>query len=195
MLETLFNSRLRAKTITFLMTHADDRFFVRQLNLLIGEDSTNLSRELARLTRMGILICHIEGRQKYFQANKRCPVYEELKGLVLKTSGIADMVKKALLPIVGRLRIAFIFGSIAEGTETSESDIDLFMIGEITLRDTAPFLVSVSSDLGRVINPVIFSPVEMKEAVEEKRHFIMALLDRKKLFLIGDEDEFEQLFR
>ena len=96
MMEKLFGSKLRAKILGWFFTHTDERFFVRQLQSLLTEDSTNLSRELARLESLKILISETEGRQKYFKVNKDCPFYEEMKGLVFKTIGVVGTIKKSL---------------------------------------------------------------------------------------------------
>jgi len=92
MLAQLLGSRLRAKLLGWLFSHPDERYFVRQLTALLGEDSTNVSRELARLEKMGILVSTLEGRQKYYRANRQCAVFPELCGLAIKTAGIRGPV-------------------------------------------------------------------------------------------------------
>ena len=89
MLEILFGSRLRAKVLGWLYSHPDERFFVRQLTTLVGEDSTNASRELARLATIGILVSTTEGKQKYYQANRKSPVFKELNSMACKTGLIS----------------------------------------------------------------------------------------------------------
>ncbi len=91
MLKALFGSKLRAKLLGWLMTHPEDRYFVRQLTAILKEDSTNVSRELARLARAGILVSESEGRQKYYRANRNSPVFEELRSLAIKTFGVGDI--------------------------------------------------------------------------------------------------------
>jgi len=156
MLEKLFGSRLRARVIGWLFTHPDERFFVRQLTKLLDEDSTNLSRELAKLEELGFLTSRLEGRQKYYQANTRSPMFEELKGLAVKTTGLADHLRKALRPLTNQIRVAFIHGSFARGQATAESDIDLILVGRVTSRDTATTLGRTGTKLGREINHVVY---------------------------------------
>jgi DNA-binding transcriptional ArsR family regulator len=110
MLDKLLASRLRAKAIGWLFTHPDERYFVRQLTSILDEDSTNLSRELAKLARMGILICREEGRQKYYQVNRDSPVFEELRGLAVKSYAVVDTLSKALGQSAERIDSAFIYG-------------------------------------------------------------------------------------
>jgi len=108
LLDRILGSTLRAKVLAWLLTHPDERYFVRALASILGEDSTNLSRELARLTALGVLSCQTEGRQKYYQANRKCPVFQELQGLVIKTMGVADVLRSALAPLASGIEVAFV---------------------------------------------------------------------------------------
>jgi DNA-binding transcriptional ArsR family regulator len=112
-MERLFGSRLRSKVLGWFFTHVDERFFVRQLESLLNEDPTNLSRELSRLESLKILVSEREGRQKYFRVNKGSPFFEEMKGLILKTAGVAGVIKTALERI-GGIKYAFVYGSFAK---------------------------------------------------------------------------------
>jgi predicted nucleotidyltransferase len=189
MLEGLFGSRVRAKALAWLLTHPDERYFVRQLTGLLGEDSTNLSRELARLANMGILTCQEEGRQKYYQVNRESPVFEELRGLAVKTFAVVDVVRQALGPLTRHIRLAFVFGSFAEGRENSGSDVDLAVIGNTSLAQVSKALTPVAERLGREINPIVYPLAEFQSKLEDGHHFVNSLLKAKKIFLIGDEDD------
>jgi DNA-binding transcriptional ArsR family regulator len=114
-LESLLGSRLRAKLLGWLFSHPGERFFVRQLAGLLGEDSTNLSRELARLGELGLLTVSREGQQKYFQVDQESAIYPELRGLVLKTAGLAAQLREAMKPLASRIDLAFVYGSVASG--------------------------------------------------------------------------------
>jgi len=140
MLVTLFGSQLRAKLLGWLMTHPDERYFVRQIAGIIREDSTNVSRELKRLAQAGILSSSHEGRQKYFQANRDCQLFEELRSMAVKTFGLADILRAALLPHRNCIRMAFIYGSFASGRDTTASDIDVMVIGDIPFGDVVQAL-------------------------------------------------------
>ena len=193
MLEKLFGSRLRAKAIGWLFTHPDERFFVRQLTELLGEDSTNLSRELAKLEKLGFLTCRLEGRQKYYQANKRSPMFEELKGLAVKATGLADHVRRALQPLKNQIRIAFIHGSFARGEAIAESDVDLILVGSLSSRDAAVCLARTGEKLGREVNYVVYDPKEFKKKAKEKQHFIAEVLKAPKIYLVGSEDALKEI--
>jgi predicted nucleotidyltransferase len=162
---------------------------VRELTTILGEDSTNLSRELARLARMGILVCQEEGRQKYYQINRESPVFEELKGLAVKTFAVADVLREALKPLKRRIRAAFIYGSFAEGSENTQSDIDLAVVGSTSLAAISKALRLAEEELGREINATIYPAAEFRSKIKEGHHFVNAILTGKKIYLIGDKDD------
>ena len=193
MLETILGSKLRAKVLGWLFTHPDERYFVRQLTALLGEDSTNVSRELARLEKTGVLILTTEGKQKYYQANRGSPLFNELHGLIVKTVGVADVLRTALSPAIGRIEIAFIFGSIASRTEERTSDIDMMVIGETTFSEIVSLISPAQITLGREINPVVYPASEFKRKIRENHNFLKTVLEGDRIFLIGDEDELARL--
>ncbi len=193
MLETLLGSKLRAKVLGWLFSHPDERYFVRQLTALVREDSTNVSRELARLEKTGILVSTTEGRQKYYQANRENPLFDELHGLIIKTAGVADVLRSALVPAQERIEIAFIFGSIASGNEGRRSDIDVMVVGEVSFEEVVSLLSPAEGTLRREVNPVVYPVAEFKKKVKEDHHFVKTVLEDKKVFLIGDEGELAKL--
>jgi predicted nucleotidyltransferase/predicted transcriptional regulator with HTH domain len=193
MLETILGSKLRAKVLGWLFTHPDERYFVRQLTSLVKEDSTNVSRELARLEKTGILVLTTEGKQKYYQANRKSPVYDELHGLIVKTTGVADVLRSALAPLADRIMVAFIFGSIASGNEDRASDIDLMVVGAISFGKVVSLLTSAEEKLGRETNSVVYPIAEFKKKVKEDHHFVKTVLEEEKIFLMGDEGELRRL--
>jgi uncharacterized protein len=193
MLEKILGSKLRTKVLGWLFSHPDKRYFVRQLTKLLEEDSTNVSRELARLEKTGILISTREGKQKYYQANRQSPLFNEIHGLVLKTVGAADVLRLALAPVVERIMVSFIFGSIASGDENVSSDIDVMVIGEISFGEISSLLIESEKQLGREINSVVYPIAEFKKKVKEDHHFVNNVLKNKKIFLAGDENELGRL--
>ena len=193
MLDELLGSKLRAKLIGWFMVHTDERYFVRQLTSLIKEDPTNVSRELARLARLGILESSREGRQKYYWVNRSSPFFQELRGLAIKTIGIRDVVRAQFKAISGRIKVAFIFGSFAEGRETPRSDIDIMVIGETTFAEVCDALRPAHEIIGREINPTVYPQKEFKAKLKSGHHFLKSILEAKKIFLMGDENELERL--
>jgi uncharacterized protein len=193
MLETLFGSKLRARLIGWLFTHPDERYYVRQLTNLINEDSTNVSRELARLAESGILTVQIEGRQKYYKADPRSRVFDELRSMAVKTVGLGDLMRSALLPFRNRIRAAFIYGSFAKGGANAKSDIDIIIIGEVSSAEAAPAISAAQQRLRREINSTIYPVDEFRSKLAEGSHFLNSLMQSEKIFLFGDEHELARL--
>lgn len=193
LLEHLLGSRLRAKLLGWLFSHPGERYFVRQLAVVLKEDSTNLSRELARLAELGIVTGSREGPLKYFQVNGENPIFPELRGLVLKTSGLGDLVRERLAPLSSRIRVAFIFGSFAAGRADAASDVDLLVVGDVSLRELVEALGPIQNRLGREVNPMVYPVPEFREKLEQGHRFLTSVLERPKLFLIGSPHELERL--
>jgi len=187
-IEKLFGSRIRGRVLGWLFSHSEEEFFVRQLGTIIGEDPTNLSRELARLERLGILTSVPRGNLKYFRVKRDCPFFAELKSLVLKTAGVSGQIKDALEKMPG-IKHAFIYGSFARGEETAESDVDLLMIGTVDMNMLDAALHDVETKLGREINYVLYSMREFKAKKRAKNGFIMDVLAGGKIPVIGVPDE------
>lgn len=195
MLAGLFGSQLRAKVLGWMMTHPGEWFFVRRLTAILGEDSTNLSRELARLAGMGILLRRTEGRQRYYRANEANPLFPELRGIAVKTTGTGDVLREALAPLAAGIRVAFVYGSVAEGREYAGSDVDVFVIGDAPLAGLVKALAPAQDALAREVNPVVYPPGEFAARIRGGNPFLARVLAGGKVFLIGDADELERLAR
>jgi predicted nucleotidyltransferase len=189
MLERLLGSRLRARVIGWLFTHPDERFYVRQLGALLDEDSTNLSRELARLESLGVLLSERDGRQKYYRANPDSSVFVELKGLATKTAGVADVLRQALEGFREEIDAAFVFGSFARQDETAVSDIDLVIIGDVDPVSLHGAIAQAEEVLRRTINYSLVSREEYAGRREEEAGFLGRVLKGPKLMVLGVLDE------
>ncbi|MFL6203391.1 MAG: nucleotidyltransferase domain-containing protein [Thermoanaerobaculia bacterium] len=192
-LDQLFGSRTRSRVLGWLLSHPGERYFVRQLAGILSEDPTNLSRELARLAALGILTGTPEGQQKYYCANASSPIYPELRSLFAKTSGIGAILRGALEPLVDRIQSAFLFGSVAAGREAQASDVDVMVIGAVSLEELVEVLGPFQNQLGREVNPSVYTAAEFRERLARGSHFLTSVLNGPKLFLIGSADELERL--
>ena len=190
--EKIFGSRIRAKILGWLFTHPDESFFVRQIALILKEDPTNVSREMAKLEELGILRSKRNGNLKHFQTNQECPFFEELKGLVLKTSGVAGRIRAGLERLAG-IEYAFIYGSYAKGEEKADSDVDLLIIGDVNMDRLDSNLGKLEKTLGKEINYVLYNKEEFKSKRKAKDGFLMDVLSGKKLMVIGTENGLEAL--
>ena len=166
---------------------------MRQLAGILGEDPTNLSRELSRLASLGILVATMEGQQKYYSADSSSPIYPELRSLVAKTAGIGAILRRALEPLSDRIQSAFIFGSVAAGKEAQASDVDVMVIGEVSLEQLVGIFSPLQNQLGREVNPSVYTAAEFREKRARGNPFLASVLGGPKLFLRGSMNELERL--
>jgi predicted nucleotidyltransferase len=158
--------------------------------LILKEDPTNVSREMARLEELGILRSKRNGNLKHFQTNQECPFFEELKGLVLKTSGVAGRIRASLERLAG-IEFAFIYGSYAKGEEKADSDVDLLIIGDVDINRLDSILDKLEKILGREISYVLYSREEFRAKKKAKDGFLMDVLRDKKIMVVGTENGLE----
>jgi predicted nucleotidyltransferase len=189
--EKIFGSRIRGKILAWLFTHPDESFFVRQIALILKEDPTNVSREMAKLEELGILKSKRNGNLKHFQANQNLPFFKELKGLVLKTTGVAGQIRASMGKFTG-IEYAFIFGSYAKGEEKADSDVDLLIIGDVDIDRLDSNLGKLEKILGREINSVLYNMKEFKSKRKDKDGFLMDVLGGDKIMLTGTENGLEE---
>lgn len=189
MLEQLLGSRLRARVIGWLFTHTDERFYVRQLTKLLGEDSTNVSRELARLESLGILLSTRSGQQKYYRANPNSSLFDELKSVAAKTTGAVDVIRRALEDHRETVQAAFVFGSFARQQQTADSDIDVMIIGDVNEVALQASISRTESELRRTINYSLLSRSEYQEQLAREEGFLFTVLKGPKLMVMGALDD------
>jgi predicted nucleotidyltransferase len=189
MLETLLGSKLRAKVLGWLFSHPDERYFVRQLTNVLGGASTNVSRELARLEKTGILVSTTEGKQKYYQANRQSPLFDELQGLAVKTTGVVDVLRSALSPLAWQIAITFVYGSMANGEATSASDIDLLVVGNVDEMALHRAISQAENRMAKSVNYTLMGQREFDERRSEKVGFWARVLSGPKIMILGSTDE------
>jgi DNA-binding transcriptional ArsR family regulator len=158
----------------------------------LGTSRSSLQRELAALLDVGILKSRREGRMVFIQADVDCPVFPELQGLLSKTAGLVDVLRDALTPFLDQIQIAFVYGSIARAQETSTSDIDLFIIGQVGLREVAGAVHEAQLRTSREVSPKIYRAEEIAKRLAAHDHFVLSVLSKPKLFVIGTERELGQ---
>jgi predicted nucleotidyltransferase len=163
-------------------------FYANELIVLTGGGSGAVQRELARLVASELVTVQLLGKQKHYQANPHTPIYAELCAIAQKTMGLAEPLKAALAPLADRIYAAFVFGSVAKRQDTASSDVDLMLVSE-TLDYGAVFtqLEAVSQQLGRTVNPTIYTPAEFKQRLALGDSFIARVMAQPKIWLIGDD--------
>ena len=190
-LTEILTSKIRAEIFRLLFGLSNTPLHTREIKRRSGLTIGTVQQELRKLLRLGLVTRRRDGNRVYYEANKAHPLYIEIHRMVLKTVGLADLLRKTLKD--ERVKWAFVFGSIARKDETSRSDIDLMVIGGIGLRAVTGLLSGVAEQVGREINPHVFRVEEFLKRVEARDHFISQVLKEPRLFIIGDSDEFERL--
>ncbi len=190
--KALFGKTQRA-LLAHLFTHPDEKFYLRQLARAISSGLGALQREVQRLSDAGIIERTTQGKEVFYQANIHSPIFKDLKNLVLKTVGVADVLRTDLARLKDKILIAFIYGSIAKGEPKKESDIDIMVIGDVTLAQVLSTLEKSNNTLNREINPTIYPPSEFRKKLSQKNHFVQTVLKEPKIFLLGGEDELKRL--
>ena len=165
-------------------------WYMRELARHLRVTPSTLQRELDSLVRGGILRQKREGKHVYFKAFSDSPIFQELRGIILKTAGLALVIRKALKPLADRIQWAFIYGSVARAEEHSASDVDLMIVGRIGLADLSSPLRKAEQKISRAVNPTVYTPDEFARKVKSNHHFINTVLRSKKLFVVGDPREF-----
>lgn len=191
--DLLFPLQYRGKALALLLLQPQRRLHVREIARLTGTVAGTMNKELDRLHRAGLLEKHRVGNQLQFCANTQNLVFSELSALLRKTIGLADVLTLALTPLADRIKAAFVFGSIAQSTDTAASDVDVMVIGEVDFGETVNLLSDAQTTLQREINPKVFSPSDWQATLTANSAFLLEVLAKPKLFLIGNQHELDQL--
>jgi predicted nucleotidyltransferase len=192
-LSNILFSGSRRSILALLYGHADEQFYLREISRRAGTGIGATQRELRQLSEAGLIQAIRRGHQIYYQANRKNPIFAELKSIIAKTSGIRDILYDGLAPLASQIKLAFVYGSIARGEETSSSDVDLMVVGEVSFADVVSALNESETKLGREVNPTVYGPREFRDKLAAKNHFLSTVAKEKKLFVIGDEREFRRL--
>jgi predicted nucleotidyltransferase len=189
----LLFGQTRGRVLALLYGAPDETFFVRQIARNVETSVGTVQRELALLADAGLINRSAVGSQVFYQANQEHPEFPELRALLAKTTGVFQMLKAALVPLSSHISLAFVYGSVARGEEKAVSDIDLMVIGAVSLDEVLDAVGPVEKRLSRPVNPTIYSLDDLKARLHAGNHFLQSLNNSKKVFLIGDEDEFRKI--
>ncbi len=192
MLQKLFSSRVRVEILSTFLMNPERELYLREVERLTGEDYKNVSMELRNLREIGLLSSRNEGNLKYFSLNKEFVIYEELKSIFMKTKGAVGILREAV-STKGDIDYAFIYGSFATGEERAKSDIDVMVIGGISLEEVLALIRGPEEKLSREINVSLYDLQEIRKRVKGRDPFIMEVLEGSKRMLVGDEDELRRV--
>jgi predicted nucleotidyltransferase len=192
MLQALFSSRVRVKLLTHFFSHPDERFYARELARHLEEHYNAVWQELGNLERLGLLASEQDANVKYYRLNPDFPLYPELKRIILKTTGLGQALQDALARL-GRVQLAFIYGSVAAGEDDILSDMDLMLVGEVDLLELSAVVSQLEDQLGRAINYLVLTPAELAQRLAEGEPFVQNVLSGPKVMLIGAEDALRRI--
>lgn len=168
-------------------------WYLSDLAAHLGVGPSSLQRALAQLTRAGILNRRQDGNRIYYRPDPSCPILEELAGILTKTVGIVELLREALAPFSNKICVAFIHGSVAEERERSESDVDLIVVGDVSGLDLTGALQPPQDQLGREVNFTRYTIKEFGAKIADGHHFLTSVLQKQRIFLIGDEHELDKI--
>lgn len=179
----------RSAVLAALLLRPEQAVHVRELARLTGVSPGALHRELKRLESLGLLTRTQTGNQVSYAANRACPVFEDLAGLLRRTAGLVDVLRSALAPLTERIERAFVYGSMASGQTHAHSDIDVMVIGDLRFADVVLALAPAQESLRREINPTVLSAADFKRKRRQVGGFVAKVLKGPTLWLLGPNDE------
>lgn len=192
--EALFGQTKR-RVLGLLFGRPGQSFYLRQIVRETGAGIGAVQRELAHLAEADLIQRSPHGNQVHFTANTHSPVYEELRKLLAKTAGLADVLRASLSHFLKKdlIELALLYGSVASGKQRAESDVDLLIVGRVRLSELLPRLRQAQSQLGREINPTVYRREEFLDKFRRREHFVRRVLERPKLMLIGSDNDIARL--
>ncbi|MCH8977456.1 MAG: nucleotidyltransferase domain-containing protein [Proteobacteria bacterium] len=179
----------RRRVLALLLLNPDKRYHVREIARLTGTVAGTLHKELSRLAEAGILARQSMGNQVQYFADRNCPVFDELASILRKTSGLVEVLANALVSLAENIDVALIFGSMASSRESSASDVDLLVIGDVDFADVAKSIYPSQDILQREINPKVYTQEKWRRLLAKKDGFAKEVMKQPKLFIIGAKDE------
>lgn len=183
-------SGVQRRVLGLLFGQPDRSFYANEIARIGLTGRGALQRELERMTSSGLITMTVIGRQKHYQANRKAPIFQEIRGIVLKTFGLADVLRTALVSSSQPVHSAFIYGSVAKGTDSATSDIDVMVIADgMSYSHLFETFAEAEQMLGRKVNPTLYSMEDFAKKRRGDNHFVTRVIDQPKIMLIGDENE------
>ncbi|MCI0505102.1 MAG: nucleotidyltransferase domain-containing protein [Gammaproteobacteria bacterium] len=187
-------TKTQQRVLGLLYGKPEQSFYTNEIVRWAAMGRGTVRRELDRLVAAGLLVVTREGNQHHYRANSETPVYRELLGIVRKTFGIADVIRAGLAPVDEHISLAFIYGSIAKGEDTSGSDIDLLVITDsLAYADLMSALGDAEQLLGRPINPSIYTMTQIKDKLRQKNAFLTRVMEQPKVWVKGGDDDIRKI--
>ena len=190
-IDRLFGSKTRVALLSRLLMNADKSFYIRQLAKETNIPYSMLYKEEKNLASLGVVNEEKKGKVTLVSVNKKLPYFAELKGLVMKTAGLASLLGNALSKLTD-VRYALIYGSFASGQETESSDVDVLIVGNVGEERILKAVSAIEEKTGREINYIVWSEAEFRKRVRSKHHILTETARKPVIMLIGEENEFRR---
>jgi predicted nucleotidyltransferase len=185
--EALFSS-VQQRVLATLFGNPDRSFFGNEILRATGSGKGALQRELNRLEAAGLITVRLVGNQKHYQANPASPIFEDLRNIVVKTVGTADVIARAMERLRDRIKVAFIYGSVAKNTDTSASDVDVLVVSDqLGYQDLYKALQPAERSLARKVSVTVYNSAELTKKLAARNAFVTRVLQQPKIFLVGGE--------
>jgi predicted nucleotidyltransferase len=183
-------TKTQQRVLGILFATPNRNFYESEIIRLAGGGRGAVQRELTKLEKSGLVIAHRIGKQKHYRPNTKASVFKPLRELILKTAGVADVIRAALSPLAAQIRVAFIYGSVASGNDRGTSDIDIMVLSDhLTYRDLFGALETASKWIGRAVNPTLYTKSEWDARLRKRNAFVSRVYGQKRIRLLGDEAE------
>lgn len=187
--DALFTSTQR-RVLAVLFPSPDLAFTLTDIIRSARAGRGAVQREVRRLHEAGLITMSVVHGSKLYQANRACPIFLEVAAIVRKTSGIAEAVADRLAALRDPILFAALFGSIAKGTDTSSSDVDVLIVSDtLSLEDTFAALAPVEVEIGRKVSPLIYSVAEFERRIADSHGFLKSVLNGPYVALVGSVDD------
>jgi predicted nucleotidyltransferase len=183
-------SKVQQRVLALIFGRPERSFYMSEIVRNVGSGTGAVERELSRLQRSGLVSVEHIGNQKHYRANRQSPIFAELQSIVVKTVALSEPLRKSLEPYSDRIKAAFVYGSVAKGTDTVHSDIDLMVIGdELSYSELYAALQNVEDAVHRKVNPMFLSLKDWQRKASEKASFISKVNALPKIFVSGSEED------
>ena len=183
-------SKVQQRVLALIFGQPERSFYTSEIIRSVRSGTGAVERELSRLLSSGLVCVERIGNQKHYRANQGSPIFKELRGLVVKTVGVAEPIRKSLRPYADAIKTAFVYGSVAKGTDTAQSDIDLMVIGdELNYSDLYTAAQSAEEKLRRKVNPTFLSPVDWQRKASDRGSVVSKISASPKIFIIGSDED------
>jgi predicted nucleotidyltransferase len=183
-------SKVQQRVLALIFSRPDRTFYVSEIVRNVSSGVGAVERELMKLERSGLVSVERIGNQKHYRANPKAPIFEELRGLIEKTVGLAEPIRQSFEPYADAIRTAFVYGSVAKQSDTASSDIDLMVIGDdLDYSDLYTAAQRAESKLSRKVNPLFLSPMDWQRKASERGSIFNKISSSPKIFIIGSEQD------